>query len=67
MPNFAIINGSVVANIVVADDLETANELAVKSKIGQFAVQIPREPNAPGLDWVWNGTELINPTPEELI
>jgi hypothetical protein len=63
MPNFAIINGSIAVNIVVADDLETANELAVKGHMGQFAVQVPKVPNAPTLGWVWDGEKLIEPTP----
>lgn len=63
MPNFAIINGSTVVNVVVADDLETANELAVKTGMGQFAVQIPKTPNAPTFGWNWDGEKLIEPTP----
>lgn len=61
MPNFAIINGSVAVNVIVADDLETANELAIKTGMGQFAIQISQEPNSPGIGCIWNGEEWIFP------
>jgi hypothetical protein len=65
MSHFAIINGRNVVSVIVADDLETANEHAIKAHLGEFAIQVPNEPNAPGLGWVWDGTNLINPVVPE--
>lgn len=61
MPNFAIINGGNVVNVIVADDLETANGIAVNANMGQFAVQVPKAPNAPTFGWIWDGEKLVEP------
>jgi hypothetical protein len=65
MPNFAIINGGTVVNVVVADNLETANELAVNAHIGQFAIQISSAPNAPTLGWKLHNGTLVESIPVE--
>jgi hypothetical protein len=61
MPNFAIINGGNVVNVVVADDLETANELVKNTGMGEFAKQLPNIPSAPGIGWTWDGESFTAP------
>lgn len=65
MPQFAIINGSTIVNVIVADDLETANELVKNTGMGQFAKQIAKAPGAPGIGWTWDGESFIAPVEEQ--
>jgi hypothetical protein len=64
MPHYAIINGSTVINVIIADTLEDANQLAPHI-MGQFAIEIPNEPNAPGLGWSYDGSVFTKINPEE--
>jgi hypothetical protein len=60
MPNFAVINNGNIINIIVADDLNTANEVVANARIGQFAIEIPKAPNAPMIGWQWDGENFID-------
>jgi len=64
MPNFAIINGSTIVNVIVADDLDTANELVKNTGMGQFAKQLPNIPGAPGIGWTLDGENFTAPVEE---
>lgn len=63
MPHYAIINGSAVVNVIIADTLEDANLLAPYSA-GTFAVEIPNEPNSPSVGWSYDGTTFAAPVLE---
>jgi hypothetical protein len=54
MPTYAVINGSQVENIIVAEDLETA-ELVSSKKCVLF------ENKPVDIKWTYNGTHLIGP------
>jgi hypothetical protein len=53
MKNFAVISGNSVINVIVADDLESA-ELATKSNCVEYLDYV-------GIGWIWDGEKFINP------
>lgn len=61
MPKYAIVYGNRVSNVIIADSLEDANELAVAASLGDFAVQVSKDPGSPDVGWTWDGTQLIHP------
>jgi hypothetical protein len=61
MSYFAIINGGLVDNIIVADSIEDATQIAFNSNQNVIAVEINNEPNSPGIGWTYDGTTFEKP------
>ncbi|CAB4194991.1 hypothetical protein UFOVP1281_16 [uncultured Caudovirales phage] len=55
MANFGVISGSSVINIIVAEDLESA-ELATKSTCVEYT-----DKNPAGIGWTYEGKNFIAP------
>jgi hypothetical protein len=67
MANFGILNHSnQIGTVIVAEDLETAKEAAIKSGIGIDAVELVDElmvdGEMPTYFWVWDGVKFNKPT-----
>jgi hypothetical protein len=61
MPNFAVINGDKVANVIVADSKEDA-----ELNSGLPCIEIFIEPGAPGIGWTYDGNSFAAPVVEEV-
>jgi hypothetical protein len=48
MANFAVINGGVINNIIVAEDISVAQEAFPQT---QHIIEVPTGPGSPGLNW----------------
>jgi hypothetical protein len=55
MKNFAVLSGSSVINVIVAEDLESA-ELATKSTCVEYT-----DKNLAGVGWTYDGKNFIAP------
>ena len=58
MANYAVLSGSSVINVIVADDLESA-ELATKSTCVEYTDKSPA-----GIGWTYDGKKFIAPVVE---
>ena len=67
MANFIIINGSKIANIVVADNLEEATEAMFAMHMGNLAIPSDSAPEGWQHTWSWNGSELIPPASNDTV
>jgi hypothetical protein len=58
MPTYAVINGELIENLIVAENLETATEVTGKNCIeyDQSELRITTE-------WKWDGNNFIDPNP----
>lgn len=61
MARFAVLINNVVSNIIIADTKEIAEELT-----GLTCIEYTNE-NPVHFDYIWNGSEFIEPIPEEII
>ena len=64
MANYAVLNGNIVENIIVADSLEIAETITEKT-----CVEYTQE-NAAFIGWIYDGANFVAPvsapTPEEI-
>jgi hypothetical protein len=63
MPQFAVINGNIVLNVIIAESLDDAQELTKMT-----CVEVTEE-NPAGVNWHWDGTSfthfnLVDPVEE---
>lgn len=61
MPNFAVIDGNKVINVIVAETKEDAESVTKYSCI-EYTVENPA-----GIGFIWNGSNFEEPQIEEII
>ena len=60
MATFAVMSGSIVSNVIVADTLEIA-ELVTNSECVEYTADNPA-----GVGWIYDGAKFTAPAPEEI-
>jgi hypothetical protein len=61
MANFIIINGSRIANVIVADSLEDATTTMTATNMGNHVILSDSAPEGWNHSWSWNGSTLVPP------
>jgi hypothetical protein len=60
MSNFAVIENGVVTNVIIADTQEIAEAVT-----GLTSIEVEQVPGAPGIGWLYDGSEFSAPPVEE--
>jgi hypothetical protein len=59
MANYAVIKDGIVTNVIIAESQEIA-----ESVTGLTCIEFQLEPGAPGIGWVYDGTDFSAPVTE---